>query len=318
MNPYLPTYEYVPDGEPHVFGDRIYIFGSHDKFGGKAYCENDYVVWSAPVSNPTQWKCEGTIYRREQDPTLHGLMQNNMWAPDCVKGNDGRYYLYYGMEWLNRIGVAVCNTPAGKYEFYGEVRYKDGTRYGGKKDERIRFDPAVINDNGRVYLYTGFAGEGFSWIERKKGIKITPEGSTVVELESDMLTVKSEPKMLLPGKANGKGTCFEGHEFYEASSMRKFGNKFYAIYSSVLSHELCYAVSDYPDKDFVFGGVLHSNASVLKTGDIPTYFWGNNHGSIEKIGDKYYLFGHRQTGRIYSDSRRVRKAKSRLQRYNNI
>lgn len=30
FNPYLPSWEYVPDGEPHVFGDRVYIFGSHD------------------------------------------------------------------------------------------------------------------------------------------------------------------------------------------------------------------------------------------------------------------------------------------------
>ena len=26
-NPYLPSYEYIPDGEPRVFGDRLYIYG---------------------------------------------------------------------------------------------------------------------------------------------------------------------------------------------------------------------------------------------------------------------------------------------------
>ncbi len=30
-NPYLPAWEYIPDGEPRVFGDRIYIYGSHDR-----------------------------------------------------------------------------------------------------------------------------------------------------------------------------------------------------------------------------------------------------------------------------------------------
>ncbi len=30
-NPYLPGWEYIPDGEPHVFGDRVYIYGAHDK-----------------------------------------------------------------------------------------------------------------------------------------------------------------------------------------------------------------------------------------------------------------------------------------------
>ena len=35
FNPYLPSYEYVPDGEPYVFGDRLYVYGSHDKLTGK-------------------------------------------------------------------------------------------------------------------------------------------------------------------------------------------------------------------------------------------------------------------------------------------
>ena len=35
MNPYLPLYEYVPDGEPRVFDGRVYIYGSHDLAGGE-------------------------------------------------------------------------------------------------------------------------------------------------------------------------------------------------------------------------------------------------------------------------------------------
>ena len=30
FNPYLPSWEYIPDGEPYVFDGRIYIYGSHD------------------------------------------------------------------------------------------------------------------------------------------------------------------------------------------------------------------------------------------------------------------------------------------------
>ena len=29
-NPYLPGKEHVPDGEPHIFGDRLYVFGSQE------------------------------------------------------------------------------------------------------------------------------------------------------------------------------------------------------------------------------------------------------------------------------------------------
>lgn len=53
MNPYLPSWEYVPDGEPHVFGKRVYLYGSHDRFAGYAFCQNDYVCWSAPVDDLT-------------------------------------------------------------------------------------------------------------------------------------------------------------------------------------------------------------------------------------------------------------------------
>ena len=58
-NPFLPLHEYIPDGEPHVFGDRLYLFGSHDKEGGTVYCMLDYVCYSAPVDNLSDWRYEG-------------------------------------------------------------------------------------------------------------------------------------------------------------------------------------------------------------------------------------------------------------------
>lgn len=69
FNPYMPLWEYVPDGEPHVFGDRVYVYGSHEQAGGETFCSLDYVVYSAPVDDLSDWRCEGIIYKREQDPT---------------------------------------------------------------------------------------------------------------------------------------------------------------------------------------------------------------------------------------------------------
>lgn len=63
FNPYLPSYEYVPDGEPYVFGDRLYVYGSHDAFGGKGFCVNDYVCYSASVDDLGDWRYEGIIYK---------------------------------------------------------------------------------------------------------------------------------------------------------------------------------------------------------------------------------------------------------------
>ena len=62
FNPFLPEGTYIPDGEPHVFGDRVYLFGSHDKEGGDSFCLLDYEVWSAPVNDLSSWSCPDTAY----------------------------------------------------------------------------------------------------------------------------------------------------------------------------------------------------------------------------------------------------------------
>ena len=68
MNPLFPLNEYVPDGEPHVFGDRVYLYGSHDEEGGTRFCTRDYTVWSAPVTDLSDWTCHGVTYKKSQDP----------------------------------------------------------------------------------------------------------------------------------------------------------------------------------------------------------------------------------------------------------
>ena len=52
-------FTYIPDGEPHIFEDRIYLFGSHDRFGGDGYCQEPYASWSAPITNLNEWNYEG-------------------------------------------------------------------------------------------------------------------------------------------------------------------------------------------------------------------------------------------------------------------
>ena len=94
MNPVLPLNEYVPDVEAHVFGDRVYLYGSHDRADSVRFCVQDYTVWSAPVSDLTRWTCHGVTYRKEQDPHSVNGEPVDFYAPDCVQGPDGRFYLY--------------------------------------------------------------------------------------------------------------------------------------------------------------------------------------------------------------------------------
>lgn len=106
------------------------------------------------------------------------------------------------------------------------------------------------------------------------------EDSMVVELEPDMLTAKEQPRVLIPGGNHTAGTGFEGHGFFEASSIRKIGGKYYFVYSSQKSHELCYAISSRPDSGYRYGGTIVSNGDIGLDGrDVPVYPLGNNRRS---------------------------------------
>lgn len=311
FNPYLPLYEYVPDGEPYVFDGRVYIYGSHDLAGGDKYCPGDYVTWSAPVDDLGNWRYEGVIYKRTQDPSNHEG-KRELWAPDVAKAPNGKYYLYYCFSFMPEIGVAVSDSPAGPFEFYGHVKYPASLMGGKDLNEHFPFDPGVlVDDNGRVYLYYGFSPAGemktpsaddaqelgldLAELEKLKSMQFSP-GGMVVELEADMLTMKGEPRLCLPGAKISQGTGFEGHAFFEASSLRKVRGNYYYIYSSQLSHELCYAVSRFPDRDFTYGGTIISNGDIGYLGNqTPTNMMGNNHGSILQIQNEWYIFYHRQT-----------------------
>ena len=268
VNPYLPSWEYVPDAEPHIVDGRVYIYGSHDLFNGLNFCLGDYVCWSAPVDDLGNWRYEGVIFKREQDPAAPKIrLTNGLAAPDMIQGPDGRFYLYYFMGGTKMISVAVCDKPAGKYEFYGYVKYADGTPI-GKKEEPLQFDPGVfMDDDGKLYLYTGFALQGNPLL--LDGSKPTEHGAMCFELDpADMLTVKMGPKYIgIASEKEAPGSSYEGHPFLEASSMRKFNGTYYFIYSSLNSHELCYATSDNPTEGFEFGGVLVSNGDIGLSGN---------------------------------------------------
>lgn len=286
FNPYLPAWEHIPDGEPRVFGDRLYVYGSHDRSHGSTFCMDDYVCWSAPLDDLSTWRCEGTIWRKQDDPDNLDPV-GYLYAPDVIQGPDGRYYLYYfttaGQKRPYQIGVAVCDTPSGHFSYYGKIEADNS-------DSFIAFDPSIfIDDDGRVWLYYGSA---FSMGENV----FKPLGGAVVELARDMKSVLSKPKLTVPNMFHMHQFDFRGHPFFEASSMRKINGIYYLVYSSQLSHELCYAVSNKPDGKFVYGGTIISNGDIGLNGRKKSvYPTGNNHGGLVWIKGQWYVFYHRHT-----------------------
>ena len=282
-NPYMPLWEHVPDGEPRVFtynGEtRIYLYGSHDT-KKTDYCGPDYVVWSAPVDDPTNWTCHGVCYTASDGGDLY--------APDVVQKGD-TFYMYAAENRGSSIMLVTSKCPWGPFE--NPVKTELG------------FDPGIlVDDDGRVYAFWGFC-------ESHAG-----------ELNDDMATLKPETvrhhimghsKPFWIKEDDGHVDPVDG--FFEASSPRKINGKYVLIYSKRYEYPkpsngvfgscngfLSYKWCDTPLGDYRPGGDISFNGGEVITGPdgngIMTYQWGNNHGSLMKVKDQWYVFYHRQTG----------------------
>lgn len=260
-NPYLPNWEYVPDGEPRVFGDRIYVYGSHDRKDSIDFCDYKLKVWSAPVSDPTKWVCHGDIFRSRDghdSPSDVDWTDELLFAPDVVE-RGGKYYLYAYI--VNAKGcVAVADRPEGPFRLLSRYKYDIPNHY----DNGTFIDPGVlVDDDGRVYVYCGY------------------QGSYMCELKDNMYeAVPGSYKLDIIPTA-------EPHRFFEACSPRKINGTYYLIYSPQRGSCLDYATSDSPTGPFTYRGTIIDNGI-----DFPG---GNDHGSVCCVNGQWYIFYHRMT-----------------------
>lgn len=260
-NPYLPNWEYIPDGEPRVFGDRIYVYGSHDRKDSIDFCDYKLKVWSAPVSDPTKWVCHGDIFRSRDghdSPSDVDWTDELLFAPDVVE-RGGKYYLYAYI--VNAKGcVAVADRPEGPFRLLSRYKYDIPNHY----DNGTFIDPGVlVDDDGRVYIYCGY------------------QGSYMCELKDNMYeAVPGSYKLDIIPTA-------EPHCFFEACSPRKINGTYYLIYSPQRGSCLDYATSDSPTGPFTYRGTIIDNGI-----DFPG---GNDHGSVCCVNGQWYIFYHRMT-----------------------
>lgn len=260
-NPYLPNWEYIPDGEPRVFGDRIYVYGSHDRKDSIDFCDYKLKVWSAPVSDPTKWVCHGDIFRSRDghdSPSDVDWTDELLFAPDVVE-RGGKYYLYAYI--VNAKGcVAVADRPEGPFRLLSRYKYDIPNHY----DNGTFIDPGVlVDDDGRVYIYCGY------------------QGSYMCELKDNMYeAVPGSYKLDIIPTA-------EPHRFFEACSPRKINGTYYLIYSPQRGSCLDYATSDSPTGPFTYRGTIIDNGI-----DFPG---GNDHGSVCCVNGQWYIFYHRMT-----------------------
>ncbi len=250
--------QFTADPTARVFGDRIYVYPSHDIYCSETngrknwFCMQDYHVFSS--TDLQNWTDHGMILSQEDvpwgDPTA-----NSMWAPDAIERN-GKYYFYFpnrikGAETGEAgftIGVAVADRPEGPFKPQS------------KPIEGISgIDPNVfIDKDGQAYIY---------WSRNKiYGAKLT----------DNMLELASEPKTFteLPQKGH-----IEGPFVFEREGI------YYMTYPHVANNteRLEYATGKSPMGPFIHRGVIMDESA--------SGTWTNHH-SIVKFRDQWILFYH--------------------------
>lgn len=281
---YLFPSDFMADPSGHVFGDRLYIYPSHDRESGIPENDNgdhfdmrDYHVLC--LDDPDQ--AEATDLGKILDVDDIAWAGRQLWDNDVVEKN-GRYYLIYCLKDKNdvfHLGVAVADRPEGPF-----TPFADPIR------GSYSIDPCAFkDDDGEVYVY--FGGPWGGQLQRYRDNRalesaILPEGaedalpSRVVRMTADVTQFAEEPKPVVivddegnPLKAN------DPHRFFEASWMHKHNDIYYFSYSTGDSHLLCYATSDSPYGPFRFRGELLQ----------PVIGWTTHHSIVEWRGRCFLL-----------------------------
>ncbi|WP_100609909.1 family 43 glycosylhydrolase [Confluentibacter lentus] len=250
--------QFSADPSARVFGDKVYVFPSHDILAteGKGrkdwFCMEDYHVFSS--ENLTDWTDHGTIVEQNKVAWVKPDSYS-MWAPDCIE-KDGKYYFYFPSTIKDSltnvrgftIGVAIADKPEGPY--VTEPLPIPNVR---------GIDPNVfIDKDGQAYMY---------W----------SQGNIYgAKLKDNMLELDSEVKTL--GDLPTKGLK-EGPYLFERNGI------YYLTYPHVEDkiERLEYAISDNPLGPFKVTGVIMDES--------PTGCW-TNHQSIIEFKNQWYLFYH--------------------------
>jgi GH43 family beta-xylosidase len=256
QNPIIRTM-YSADPSARVFGDRVYLFPSHDILAtpGKGrvgwFCMEDYHVFSS--ANLTDWTDHGMIVTQNKVPWVRPDSYS-MWAPDCIYRN-GKYYFYFPTTPKDTtiargftVGVATATKPEGPYT-------PEPTPIKGVRG----IDPNVfIDKDGQAYLY---------W----------SQGNIyAAKLKENMLELASDPVILkdLPTKG-----LKEGPYLFERNGT------YYLTFPHVENNieRLEYSTSNNPLGPFKMTGVIMDES--------PTGCWTNHH-SVIQFKNQWYLFYH--------------------------
>lgn len=91
------------------------------------------------------WICHPDVFSSRGANDEVPYNEELLFAPDCIQGSDGRFYLYYSQGGARDVeGVATSTSPSGPFKKGTLIRHAE------------QIDPAVfIDDDGTPYLFWG-------------------------------------------------------------------------------------------------------------------------------------------------------------------
>ena len=257
QNP-LITNQYTADPTARVFGDKVYLYPSHDILATPGhgrpgwFCMEDYHVFSSP--NLTDWTDHGMIVSQTTVPWTDPVAYS-MWAPDCIEHNS-KYYFYFpatakalpGKRGGFAVGVAIADKPYGPFVPQAEpIKGVNG------------IDPNVfIDKDGQAYIYYA-------------------QGNIyMAKLKDNMLELASEPQVIANLPTQG---LKEGPYLFERKGI------YYLTFPHVANRteRLEYTMSNSPMGPFKNGGVIMDESA--------SGCWTNHHSIIE-FKNQWLLFYH--------------------------
>ncbi len=328
-NPVLPEWEHVPDGEPAVYWSkeddewRVYLYGSHD-LDGTGMCSKDYVVWSAPVYDMSDWRLEGTVTDINNGSTYGG---DKLFAPDCAYDlQTDTYYMISNQMYGNSV-LRASDSPAGPWD-ESEAEWLIETN--------MAYDPSIYIEDGTIYITGAVRGSGYEQYpeiaeaiaadEYSSGMKLV---GAIFQLKKDLSDGDGiEAISWLPNDERIYLPIFEGPSLdyieelgayiftYVSNDIGADGTSYNSTIGYVWTDDLMNGTwhygdngveETYPELDYLISGnrgniisdtsgrySVDPATGEMTFSEFPTHVMGNNHGGIARINGQWYYFGHRQ------------------------
>ncbi|MEY4387448.1 MAG: hypothetical protein RLY20_2731 [Verrucomicrobiota bacterium] len=266
-NPIVPN-RGLNDPHIHIFGDRAYVYASHDRAAtNQTFIMDDWWVWSSP--DLVHWTNECVI---KPEQTYIGKPFTGCWATDAAYRN-GKYYFYFS-ERNKQAGVLVGDSPAGPWRdpLGKPLLTADLT-------PTHEYDSCVFqDDDGQPYIIFGV------W------------DYYIARLNDDMISLAEKPRLLELDRKSGP---YGQGKTDDKPNLHRANGRYYLTWGCF------YAMADNVYGPYTFkGAVINTNTSFAPGYASPT--WPNGplqgrHGNyFTWHGQWYYTYCDiSQTGNRY-------------------